>query len=122
MTYNANVVMEQGGSVLAVKSGGSINVEAGGTIAGAGTIAITGNQTLTGALEAASVTVTAGGPFFLGTAQFISATSSSDPEGGNVSAAPGSIFLRVDGSMSNLYVNISVGTAGSVWKSASIYS
>ena len=113
MTYNAKIHHEQGGSVLQVESGGSINVQTGGKIAGAGAMV------LTGAVEAASVTVTAGGPLFLGTVQFISATSSSPPGGAPVSAAPGSIFLRVDGSMSGLYVNISDGTAGSVWKTAS---
>ncbi len=113
-TYNAKIHHEQGGSVLQVESGGSLNVQAGGKITGAG------GFLLTGAAEAASVTVTDGGPFFLGNAQFISATSSTDPTGGNVSAAPGSIFLRIDGSMSNLYVNVSTGTAGSVWRSACI--
>lgn len=106
-TYNAKVHHEQGGSALQVESGGVINIQAGGEITG------------TGAFAAGSVTIVSGGPLFLGTVQFMSATSSSPPGGAPVSAAPGSIFLRVDGSMSGLYVNISDGTAGSVWKTAS---
>ena len=86
MTYNAKVLHEQGGSVLRVDSGGSINVLAGGGL-------------------------------FLGDVQFLSATIIDPPA---VSAAPGSIFLRTDGSASNFYVNTSDGTAGSVWASASM--
>lgn len=125
MTYNSKVLMEQGGSVLRVDSGGSISVQAGGTISGAGTIQLTGANlaagglTSTGAIEGASVTVTAGGPLFLGIVQIIAAQNNSPP---TTVASPGSLYLRSDGSMSNLYVNVGIGSAGSVWKSASIYS
>ena len=84
--YNAKVLHEQGGSVLRVDSGGSINVQAGGG-------------------------------FFLGNNQILFGTLIDHPA---VSAKPGSIFLRTDGSASNFYVNTSDGTAGSVWASASI--
>jgi hypothetical protein len=90
MTYNTKVILEQGGSVL--------RVDDTGKIANAGSL----NQT---------------GAMFLGDVQFLSATSIGNP---TVTAAPGSIFLRVDGSMSNLYVNISDGTAGSVWRGACV--
>lgn len=69
-----------------------------------------------------SLNVQSGGAFFIGNVQFISAASNEGPGGLPVSASPGAIFIRSDGSVSNLYVNVSSGTAGSVWKSASIFS
>ena len=84
--YNAKVLHEQGGSVLRVDSGGSINV-------------------------------LAGGGFFFGDAQLLFGTIIDPPA---VEAAPGSIFIRTDGSASNMYMNISDGTAGSVWTGACI--
>lgn len=84
--YNAKVLHEQGGSVLRVDSGGSINIQAGGG-------------------------------FFLGNNQVLFGTIDDPP---TVSASPGSIFVRSDGSASNFYVNTSDGTAGSVWAPASI--
>ena len=89
MAYNAKIHHEQGGSVLTVQSGGSVNLEAGGALK-------------------------------INAAQILSAASTSSPEAGNVLAAPGSFFLRVDGSMSNLYVNISDGISGSIWRGACI--
>lgn len=37
MSYSANVYHEQGGNVLTVASGGSIDIESGGSIVAAGT-------------------------------------------------------------------------------------
>ena len=96
MGYNSLVLNEQGGSVLRVDSSGKINAKSG-----------------------ASIVVDTGGAFFLGGMQLMFAVTSSPP---TVSASPGSVFFRSDGSASNYYVNVSTGTAGSVWKSASIYS
>ena len=37
------------------------------------------------------------------------------------SASPGAVYWRSDGSASNMFINVSSGTTGSVWKSASIF-
>ena len=115
MTYNSVIHHEQGGSVLVVGSGGSLNVESGGTIAGAGTLAVTGGLTTTGAVEGASVTVTAGGVFSLGANRVWFATSAAAPSGLPVTGTPGDIFFRVDAANSAGYINTSDGTSGSVW-------
>jgi len=122
MTYNSKVIHEQGGSVLRIDSGGSISVSAGGTISGAGTIQTTGQLNVTGGLtsssevSAASVTVQAGGAFFLGAnVQVLFAASAAAPSGLPVSASPGAVFFRSDGANSAGYVNTSSGAAGSVW-------
>ena len=121
MTYNAKIHHEQGGSVLTVQSGGSLNVEAGGTIAGAGTFAMTGAQTAdggltsTGTIEGASVTVTAAGVFSLGPNRVWFATSSAAPSGLPVVGVPGDIFFRMNDANSAGYINTSDGVSGSVW-------
>ena len=106
MTYNAKIYHEQGASVLRVESGGSIAVDAGGTIGNAGTV--------TGAC------VTAVTRLWLGSnIEFMWGQINTVP---TVSASPGSIFIRSDGSMSRLYINMSEGAegvSGSVWKTAS---
>lgn len=116
MTYSIAVLREQGGSVLRVDSGGSISVSAGGTISGAGTIQTTGAATYTGGVTAASVTVSAGGAFMLGSnIQVMFAASAAAPSGLPVSASPGAVFFRSDGANSMGYINTSDGAAGSVW-------
>ena len=109
MTYNSVIHHEQGGSVLVVGSGGSLNIEAGGKIAGAGGFA------LTGAISAASVTVNAGGVLSLGANRVWFAASTAAPSGLPVTGTPGDIFLRVDGANSAGYVNTANGVSGSVW-------
>lgn len=122
MTYNSRIVREQGGSVLTVASGGSLNVAAGGVLAGAGTIQSTGALTVSGGVNSASnvtgasVTVSAGGAFWLGSnIQIMFAASAAAPSGLPVTASPGALFLRSDGANSGAYINTSTGTAGSVW-------
>lgn len=110
MTYNSKVLHEQGGSVLRVDSSGSISVQAGATISGAGTVNITG------AVAAASVTVNNGGAFMLGSnVQIMFAASAATPSGLPVSASPGTVFFVSNGALSAGYVNTSDGTTGSVW-------
>ena len=111
MTYNSKILHEQGGSVLRVDSGGSIAVQAGGTISGAGTVS------LTGGIAAASVTVSAAGAFTVNGIQILADAITSPP---TESAVPGSIFLRSDGSVSNVYINTSTGAAGSVWSATCV--
>lgn len=43
------------------------------------------------------------------------------PEKPSHSTSPGAVYFRSDGSASNMYINVSTGTTGSVWKSASIF-
>ena len=115
MTYNSKVLHEQGGSVLRVDSGGSISVQAGGTISGAGTMALTGAVTHSSSVDN-SGSLTLAGAFFLGgCVQILFGYSVDAP---TVLALPGSIFFRSNGSVSNIYVNTGVDNAGSVWSSA----
>jgi hypothetical protein len=126
MTYNPKIYHEQGGSVFRITSTGSLVVESGGQLninnatleLGAGTV----TQASGGAFNASgSITVVVGaGALFIGNAQALYGASSTGPAGLPVSASPGSIFFRSDGSVSNIYINVSTGTAGSVWKSACI--
>jgi len=120
MTYNSKIYHEQGGSVLVVGSGGSLNIEAGGEIDVAGDLKVTGTLTNSGGNlsvnSGASLTVDSGGAFLLGSnIQIMFAASTTGPAGLPVVALPGSIFIRSDGSVSNMYINVGVAGAGSVW-------
>ena len=120
MTYNSIIHHEQGGSVLNVTSGGSISVAAGGTVSGAGTIALTGGITSTGNVTATSLTIgQTGGYVQLGTfVQVLFAARSTAPsEAPAVTASPGAIFFRSDGSMSTGYVNTGMDLNSSKWAS-----
>lgn len=120
MTYNSKVLHEQGGSVLRVDSGGSIQVNAGGTISGAGTFALTGALNANGGVNSTSnvtgASITATTAVWLGSnVQLMFAASAAAPSGLPVTASPGAVFFRSDGANSAGYVNTSDGTAGSVW-------
>ena len=128
MTYNSEVIHEQGGSVLRIDSTGSISLQSGGTISGAGTIQSTGAVTLTGLLTATggvttasevtatSITVLGNGVLMLGSnVRVMFAVSAAAPSGLPVSASPGAVFFRSDGANSAGYVNTSDGATGSVW-------
>jgi len=121
MTYNSIIHHEQGGSVLNVTSGGSISVAAGGTVSGAGTIALTGGITSTGNVTATSLTIgQTGGYVQLGTfvQVLFGAISTAPSESPNViTASPGAIFFRSDGSMSTGYVNTGMDLNSSKWAS-----
>ena len=95
MSYDTQIVREQGGSVLRIDSQGKVNYLSGG-----------------------SLQVDSGADFSLGNTRFL--FGSDTPP--TVSASPGAIYFASDGSASNLYVNVSSGTTGSVWKGASIFS
>lgn len=114
--YNANVIHEQGGSVLRVKSGGSISVSTGGVISGAGKISTTGDITTTSKVEGASLTVSAAGALYLGpSVQVMFAASTAAPSGLPVTASPGAVFFRVDGANSAAYMNTGDDLASSAW-------
>lgn len=130
MTYNSKVLLEQGGSVLRIDSGGSISLQSGGTIAGAGTIQTTGDVTLTGLLtatggvatasevSAASVTVQSGGAFMLGSNIQLLFHAGGAPSDVPINAIPGTVLFRSAGANSEAYINDSdasgAGT-GSKW-------
>lgn len=128
MTYNSEVIHEQGGSVLRIDSTGSISLQAGGTISGAGTIQSTGVVTLTGLLTATggvtttsevtatSITVLGNGAFMLGSnVQVMFAVSAAAPSGLPVTASPGAVFFRSDGANSAGYINTGDDLASSAW-------
>ena len=104
MTYNSVIYHEQGGSVLVVGSGGSLNIEAGGTFGGAA-----------GTVTAGSLTVSTGGVLNLGANRLWFAASTAAPSGLPVEGTAGDIFLRIDGANSAGYVNTGNGTSASVW-------
>ena len=117
---------EQGGSVFNVLSGGSLNVAAGGKLTVAGDLNVSGTLTNSGATtvpsagtfavsSGGSITVADGGGFSIGNVGI--STGKNAPA---AAASPGAVYIRTDGSMSNLYINISSGTTGSVWRSACI--
>jgi hypothetical protein len=66
----------------------------------------------------ASLVAAAGAKVNLGDTQLLFGTGNAP----TVSASPGSVYFRSDGSVSNIYINVSTGTTGSVWKGASIFS
>ena len=131
MTYNSKVLLEQGGSVLRVDSGGSISLQAGGTISGAGTIQVTGDVTLAGLttatggvttaseVTATSITVLTGGAFMLGSNVQLRFTAGGAPSDAPIqNDIPGTVLFRSAGANSEAYINTSdasgTGT-GSIW-------
>ena len=133
LAYSGRIVREQGGSVLTIASGGSINFPAGGVLASSGTQTFSGDVTfgqasgihLSGNLETfqsgACQTFIVSGvgaqtwSFGDGT---LTATMSIGRNAPTHSTSPGSLYIRSDGSVSNWYYNISTGTTGSVWRAA----
>ena len=131
MTYNSKVLLEQGGSVLRVDSGGSISLQDGGTISGAGTIQSTGDVTLAGLLTATggvtttsevtatSITVLTGGAFYLGSNIQLRFTAGGAPSDAPVqNDIPGTVLFRSAGANSEGYINTcdaSGAGTGSVW-------
>lgn len=67
---------------------------------------------------AATMRAVEGGSVYFGNTQIL--FGAANPTGAAISASPGAVYFRSDGSASNFYVNVSDGTAGSVWASASI--
>ena len=116
MTFNTRIYRQQGGSEMTVASGGSLNFEAGGRLGGAPTIG-----------AGAALTVETGGSLNLysgvsGTAIQFAGQGASTPSlgwGPNVpthSAPMGSLYLRANGSISGLFINITQDAAGSTWR------
>lgn len=124
MTYNPKIYHEQGGSVFRVTSSGSVVVESGGQVninnatleLGAGVV----TQASGGAVNSSGSVNLLGYAALGSNIQLMWGASAAAPGGLPVSASPGAVFFRSDGANSNIYVNVSSGTAGSVWKSACI--
>lgn len=93
MSYNTRVIREPGGSKLRVASGGSYEVESGGQATFADGAIKLGNTVINFGTDIPTAT-----------------------------ASPGAVYFRSDGSISNIYVNVSDGATGSVWKGASLFT
>src|SRR3990167_2672088 len=125
-TYGGRIIREQGASVLSVASGGSINFAAGGALA------TSGGMNLSGGVDfgQASQVQAAGGLFKIGVGGSMNVNVTTADRGTfsitdgtrsptigvgkqmpTHSASPGSLFIRSDGSMSRLFVNIEIGRA-----------
>ena len=103
MTYQTKVYRQHGGSELSVASGGSISVEAGGTTTFAAGASVTINTTVSGTgfrLDLGGSTPSIGG----------------GPNVPTHSAPMGSLYIRSNGSISGLYINITQDAAGSTWR------
>ena len=111
MTYNAQVHREQGGSVLnigsgafaRVQSGGCQVLDAGGTLTVAAGASVTFNTTVSGT----------GIGFDIGGSRISMGAGANIP---THTAVPGSVYIRVNGSMSGWFVNIGQDIASSAWR------
>ena len=128
--YNAAIVHKQGGSVLTVASGGSLNFAAGGKLTHAGTLDVTGSFSSSGTLLVAGASAQIGDAASLivspnpvinspiafmsiGRNKFWYGTSSTSP---THSASPGDLLWIAQGASTGMWANVSDGTAGSNWK------
>lgn len=93
MSYNTRVIREPGGSKLRVASGGSYEAESGAEAKFADATAKFGNTVIRFGADIPTLT-----------------------------ASPGAVYFRSDGSISNIYINVSDGATGSVWKGASLFT
>lgn len=122
MTYQNRIYRQQGGSEMTFASGASLNFDAGaklgGTLSyGAGSDIIDSGR-LVSFQAGASLTFNTG---VSGTAfRFdIGGSTPSIGAGPNVpthTAVPGSVYIRVNGSMSGWFVNIGQDNASSSWR------
>lgn len=129
MSYDTKVRTLQGGEVLEVASGGTINVLAGGSIQSAGGASyadVTAAGTLTGAFLAlggttgrwafGTATMTAGGSVIINTGltTVVSAVGNAIVARGAVNAAAGTYFVQVDatrfGNGSIMLLSVANGT------------
>ena len=115
--YNARIRVEQGASIMHVTSGASFTLDAGTQASFAGAASVTGTGLLGfGAGGSLNFNTTVSGTAF----RFITGTSQpSIGAGENVpthTAPMGSIYIRVNGSISGLYINITQDANGSTWR------
>lgn len=126
MTTNAKIILEQGGSVLRVASGGSITIESGGKFNLSGELAASGTLTIVGASmvvnDQASMTIKPGAsagdqPYSImnmgNNQMWYAAGSSGSP---TFLASPGDLAWVANSASTSLWANVSDGTAGSNWR------
>ena len=102
-SYNTLIVFEQGGTVLRVKSGGSLIIDSGGTFTGGGTVLeVTSGQQLK-IDSGATIGIVSGGAL--------------KPDGGSQAADPGAITDSTSGAASATFAAI---TAGATYAQADI--
>ena len=118
-TYSGRIVREQGGSVLTVASGGSINFAAGGVLSTSGNLIQTSGSTqvgTTGSLIVKPEATTVNNPtvvFQMGRNQFwYMASSAACP---TFTASPGDLCWIAQSASTSIYANRSDGTTGSFW-------
>ena len=117
--YNTGIVIEQGGSIMNFASATSLTLAAGtqATISGNASVAAAGLLAFAAAGSLNFNTPLAGTAF-----RFITATGPSQPSigaGGEIpvhSAPMGSLYIRANGSISGLYINITQDANGSTWR------
>ena len=126
MSYNSRIYREQGGSVMTFASGASLNFDAGAKLGGTYSVGAGSHIYDSGALvtfqAGASLTINQSGPSatVLAFAAGTSLPSISAGEGVPThTAAMGSLYIRANGSVSNIYQNTSQDAAGSVWRLSS---
>lgn len=127
--YNGRINREQGGSVLSVASGGSVNFAAGGKLTMAGTLDMSGGFSASGTALFAAASVQIGDQASLivapnpvinspiafqsvGRNKFWYGTSSTSP---TFSASPGDLLWIAQGASTGVWANTGDGTAASVW-------
>ena len=118
--YNADIVLEQGASVMQVgdlgtarfQSGASHILDANASLHNFGQVRHEsgGSTTFANASNSAQTI-----SFTDGT---LTPTLSIGRNAPDFNASPGAVYIRSDGSMSNWYYNISTGVNGSVWRAA----
>ena len=127
--YNSRINREQGGSVLSVASGGSLNFAAGGKLTHAGTLDVTGSFSASGTVLATAASVQVGDSASLiiapnpvinspiaftsvGKNKFWYGTSATSP---TFSASPGDLLWIAQGASTGLWGNVGDGTGSSKW-------
>ena len=118
-TYNSRIIREQGGSVLTIASGGSVNFPAGAVFSTSGTFALTAASARIG--DGASLIIkpaatTLNNPVVIlqaGRNQWwYMASSAGSPA---FTASAGDILWVAQSASTSLFVNRSNGTTGSNW-------
>lgn len=116
-SYNSKIVNEQGGSKLTVRSGGSFGIDVGGAGSISGTVTVYNGASVI-FKDGASLNFAGTPAITFGNTTLLFGTDIPTA----ITASPGAVYFRSDGSISNIYVNTSSGTSGSVWKGASIFN
>ena len=123
-TYNSRIVREQGGSVMALASGASLNLAAGAPIGASGGLILSGGSAQVGTTASLLVkpTATAGGQPYailnIGPNQMWYAPGSAGSP--TFSGSPGDFLWIANSASTSFWANVSIGTAGSNWRAVAL--